>query len=297
MRPAESAAQAALSCLTSFAGGHAATTATDRGGRRNVLEKILNIGGAWTVGETANDAQAHALSARGGAQQAQDGKGTQMNDYEPGERWDVYCAMPTNPASILDVGCGTGHGFATYMKRGVEVVGVDIDEEALREARDQLSEARLFDVTVEPWPERWRGHFDVVAFCDCLEHLRDPWAVLKRVREVLAPGGRVVSSIPNVRQIRIVAKLGLLGAWDYKNIGAGTIQRDHVRFFTRAGVRDMFDEAGYETRFYFPRQTFHLTGPEKVLNRWTGGYLADLLYGSYTTASFVRHEPRQTSWS
>lgn len=205
---------------------------------------------------------------------------------EPGERWDVYCAMPASPRAILDVGCGTGHGFASYRKRGVEIVGLDIDAEALCEARGAVSEARLFDVTADAWPERWRHRFDVVAFCDCLEHLRDPWAVLKRMHEVLADGGRIVASIPNVRQVRILTKLALLGEWDYNNLGAGTIQRDHVRFFTRAGVRDLFAEAGYRTKFYFPKDTFHLQEPERTLNALTGGRLSDLMYGSYTVAAY-----------
>lgn len=174
-----------------------------------------------------------------------------------GERWDVFCALPARPNAILDVGCGTGMGFQTYRERGCRVVGVDIDEEALAEAFPRLDETYLHNVEADVWPQAFTGAFDVIAFCDCLEHLVDPWAVLQSVRPLLTPRGVVVASIPNVRQARIVVKL-LLGRWEYQP-GAGTVQRGHLRFFTRRTVIDMFNEAGYETpRFYFPMKTFHL---------------------------------------
>ena len=45
--------------------------------------------------------------------------------------------------------------------------------------------------------------FDCVVFADVLEHLRDPWAVLRRCREALRSGGHVVASIPNVAYYRV----------------------------------------------------------------------------------------------
>jgi 2-polyprenyl-3-methyl-5-hydroxy-6-metoxy-1,4-benzoquinol methylase len=204
-----------------------------------------------------------------------------------GERWDVFCALPQDPGSILDVGCGVGLGFQTFKRRGVRVVGIDNDPNAVRQAAENLSEAVLLDVERDPWPESFLGAFDVVAFCDALEHLVDPWAALGKVRALLTEQGVVVASIPNVRQVRVVAKLAL-GRWDYVK-GAGTVQRGHLRFFTRRTITDMFDEAGYEgVKFFFPRQTFHLRRPERLLNSITVGRFADLLYGSYTLSARPR---------
>lgn len=198
-----------------------------------------------------------------------------------GERWDLFCAIPEGARSILDVGCGSGKGFQSYRASGVRLVGVDYDPGSVAQARGYLDDARTHNIERDQWPDDFSKAFEVVAFADCLEHLVDPWSALRSVRSLLAPGGVVVASIPNARQIRVVTKL-LLGRWEYVN-AAGTVQRDHVRFFTRQTIIDMFVEAGYqEPKFFFPRETFHLSGIERALNTATLGLATDLLYGSYT---------------
>jgi len=198
-----------------------------------------------------------------------------------GERWDLFCAVPKDVKSILDVGCGTGRGFQSFRQAGVRLTGVDFDARSVEVARACLDDARTHDIERDPWPREFEGAFGVVAFADCLEHLVDPWSALRSVKALLAPDGVVVASIPNARHLRVVAKL-LLGKWDYQK-GAGTVQREHLRFFTRQTVIDMFVEAGYEEpKFFFPRETFHLNGVERTLNTLTFGAATDLLYGSYT---------------
>jgi SAM-dependent methyltransferase len=207
-----------------------------------------------------------------------------MSDYEWGERWDMACALPPNPKAVLDVGCGSGMDFLSLVKRGITVVGVDIDRMAIEKARPRLSEVRFMDVERDEWPAEWHARFDVVAFCDSLEHMGDPWRVLRSVRPLIRPGGRVVVSLPNIRQWRVVIKL-VAGIWRYTE-GPGIMNRGHLRFFTRRTIADLFSAAGYRRPvFYFPRRTFHLSPPERVVNALTFGLMADLLYASYTASA------------
>ena len=209
--------------------------------------------------------------------------------HEPefGERWDAYCALPPDLKSILDVGCGAGIGFQSLRRRGVRVVGVDNDRNAIAAASQRLDEALLIDVERQPWPDRFLGTFDVVVFCDCLEHLADPWRTLASVRSLLSPTGMVIASIPNLRQWRLIVKLAL-GRWDYAT-AAGTVQRGHLRFFTRATIIDMFLESGYQQpNFFFPLRTFHLQPLERMINRLTLGRVKDLLYGSHTISALPK---------
>jgi 2-polyprenyl-3-methyl-5-hydroxy-6-metoxy-1,4-benzoquinol methylase len=207
-----------------------------------------------------------------------------------GERWDLHCAMPPGVRSLLDVGCGTGNGFAGLRERGVRVVGVDHDAGVVAEAQRVLDEARVLDIETAAWPSEFSGAFDVVAFADSLEHLRDPWAILRSARGLLAPGGVVVASVPNVRQVRVVAKLAL-GRWTYVD-GPGTMSNSHLRFFTERTARDLFAIAGYEdVRCHYPRRTFHLRRPERTLNALTGGVLAGLLAGLLYNSLTVSGRP------
>ena len=99
-------------------------------------------------------------------------------------RWDLDCAIPAGARSLLDVGCGAGRGFAALRDRGVRVVGVDHDQDVLEAARDVLDDVVALDLDAAEWPLQFTGAFDVVAFADCLEHLRDPWRVLRSARRL-----------------------------------------------------------------------------------------------------------------
>mgnify|MGYP002655326185 CR=1 FL=1 len=75
-----------------------------------------------------------------------------------------------------------------------------------------------------------------------LEHTTDPLSWLQRARQLLASGGAVITSIPNVGHWSVVADL-LEGRWDYAPVGIHCIT--HLRFFTRHGIEDLFAQAGF----------------------------------------------------
>lgn len=84
--------------------------------------------------------------------------------------------------------------------------------------------------------------YDYVIFADVLEHLVDPWQVLRVIGELLAPEGRVFVSLPNVAHWTIRFRL-LFGRFDYTD--GFLMDRTHLRFFTLASVRQMFANCGY----------------------------------------------------
>ena|SRR5437763_9671801 len=95
---------------------------------------------------------------------------------------------------ILDLGCRAGALTRSYLA-GNEVVGIDVDRRALREAARRGVLTCWADVEQQlPFDD---GEFDVVVAGELLEHVRDPAALLEEVRRVLRPGGRFVGSVPN----------------------------------------------------------------------------------------------------
>ncbi len=84
--------------------------------------------------------------------------------------------------------------------------------------------------------------FDAVVLADVLEHLQDPGALLRKVRDLLTPGAVVVASIPNVAHGSL--RLALLGG-EFRYRDLGLLDETHLRFFTRASIQDLFEEAGY----------------------------------------------------
>ena len=84
--------------------------------------------------------------------------------------------------------------------------------------------------------------FDVVLCSDVLEHLKDPWAVLRKIRDFIEPDGYVVASIPNIGHAAVVLEL-LAGRFAYRPFGL--LDNTHIRFFNRRSVYELFESTGY----------------------------------------------------
>lgn len=162
--------------------------------------------------------------------------------YYHHQRPELVALVPQQARRVLDVGCAAGMMGAALKERGVaEVVGVEINPVAAREAATRLDKVIVGDIEeIElTYPE---GYFDTIVLGDVLEHLRDPWNLLKRLRRYLAEGGKIVASIPNVAHISVIRDL-IRGEWRYADIGI--LDRTHLRFFTLSSIREMFANAGY----------------------------------------------------
>jgi 2-polyprenyl-3-methyl-5-hydroxy-6-metoxy-1,4-benzoquinol methylase len=157
-------------------------------------------------------------------------------------------------AMVLDVGCGTGIVARALAARGCKVWGVEIDPRRAASARTWCHEVLEVDVeTVALSTELAGMKFDTVLFLDVLEHLRDPQVVLADAATVLAPGGSVLLSIPNVTHGALRLEL-LSGKFRYR--ASGLLDRGHLRFFDADGVDELIRQAGFhaETRLRVTRR-------------------------------------------
>lgn len=164
------------------------------------------------------------------------------DDYFAGFRYDVVDLIPSGTQRLLSVGCGAGT-TELYLKheRGIpEVVGIELEPEIAARLEGQLDRVLVGDVeqlTLSYPPE----YFDCILYPDVLEHLVNPWVTLKRHVEMLAPGGTVIISVPNVRYYFSLLRL-LFGEWMYSN--RGLMDRSHLRYFTLGTARQMLSQAG-----------------------------------------------------
>jgi len=146
-------------------------------------------------------------------------------------------------ARVLDLGCGPGSFARQLAAHGCAVTAVDVNPDHVAMTRPYCVDARVVDL------ERQRleaifptERFDVAICADVLEHVRNPLEVLASVRRVLAPGGYVLASIPNIAHGAV--RLALLeGRFDYAPFGI--LDDTHVRFYTRATATALLESAGY----------------------------------------------------
>ena len=107
----------------------------------------------------------------------------------------------------------------------------------------------LFNTEEDPFPYP-DDSFDVVLFCEILEHLlRDPVAVLHEVRRVLRPGGTLIMTTPNVARLENVMHL-VEGANIYDLYSAYAYGR-HVREYTRHELVGLLEFMGFEVEVHF----------------------------------------------
>lgn len=144
---------------------------------------------------------------------------------------------------VIDFGCATGYLAQLLQQQGCEVTGVEINPEAAKIAEHYCKRVVVADLDIVHLAEILPPQsFDVAIFGDVLEHLRDPWRVLKETQHLLSPDGFVVASIPNIAHGSI--RLALLqGKFEYTELGI--LDNTHLRFFTKKTVEDLFEKTGY----------------------------------------------------
>jgi 2-polyprenyl-3-methyl-5-hydroxy-6-metoxy-1,4-benzoquinol methylase len=150
-------------------------------------------------------------------------------------------ALADGPGRVLDIGCSSGYLAGPLVAAGCTVVGVELDPIAGEEARAICEEVVVGDVEELDLPFD-ETSFDVVLCGDVVEHLRDPRAMLERVRPLLRKDGRLVLTTPNVANWSI--RLSLLGGrWRYTE--RGILDRTHTHLFTRKTLVETVSDAGY----------------------------------------------------
>jgi 2-polyprenyl-3-methyl-5-hydroxy-6-metoxy-1,4-benzoquinol methylase len=88
-----------------------------------------------------------------------------------------------------------------------------------------------------------QGYFDLVVCNDVIEHMQDPKKFLKDIRSKLAPGGKMIASIPNLRNAENIMELVVDGNFKYKD--AGILDYTHFHLFTKRSFVEMSTECGW----------------------------------------------------
>lgn len=204
--------------------------------------------------------------------------------YATSERPEIQDLIPLDARRVLDVGCNDG-GFAGWLKRQTpdrEVVGVEPNAVQAAKARD-----RCDVLVVDRYPEALSqidGDFDCVTFNHVLEHMVDPWGALRRTKERLTQNGCVVAVIPNTRYVSVLFDLVLRGTWQYQP--SGLLDITHLRFFTRASLKPLFEDAGLHVDVL---RGANRIGSERwpLASKLVGAVLSDIAYGSFVVRAHV----------
>ncbi len=169
------------------------------------------------------------------------------------------------PKRILDIGCSVGTlGIEIKKKyKGVLVYGIEYDEKMAEYAKKFLDKVICGDIEeIDLLKNFEKEYFDVIIFADLLEHLKNPWEVLKKSKYILKKDGIVIASIPNVRHYSTIVSLVFFNYWPYRNRGIN--DKTHLRFFTIRNIYKMFKDAGF--KIIYLKRKYRIIESPNILN-------------------------------
>lgn len=101
---------------------------------------------------------------------------------------------------ILDVGCAYGYFLKACEDRGFETYGVDISDYAINNAR-KICRAKLKVIDVQKNRIPFKSSaFDAVFLMDVLEHLENPYFLLRETSRLLKKGGILYIHLPLIKR-------------------------------------------------------------------------------------------------
>lgn len=158
------------------------------------------------------------------------------------QRYVSQLAARRPPAGtrLLEVGCGQGEFLVEAQRAGFDVYGVEYAAAAVATARARLGAAgsgaervQVGELAAARFAD---AAFDVVAFFDVIEHVRDPLAFLREVRRILRPNGCVFVVTPSLDSLS--ARLMGRHWMEYK--------LEHLYYFTKKALAAALQQAGFE---------------------------------------------------
>lgn len=183
-----------------------------------------------------------------------------------------------NPRRVLEIGCARGYSLVYFKKEKHSdfVAGVEYVSEVADMARSnsEIDEVICgdFETLQLSYPS---GFFDLIIASHVLEHLKDPWAALKKLSRIMNPDGQLIGSLPNVRNIKVVLPLVALGQWEYRE--QGILDWTHTKFFTKSTIEQLLSSSGFCIERIVPEY-----GPKcDMINSATLGTMSDFLAFAY----------------
>ncbi|MDP9117829.1 MAG: class I SAM-dependent methyltransferase [Actinomycetota bacterium] len=149
---------------------------------------------------------------------------------------------------VLDLGCGQGRHSFEVLRRGADVVAVDLNAEDLSHVEQMvaaMAEAGEIKPPAEPvtlqadaldlpFPN---GSFDRVIASEILEHIGDDGTAIRELARVTRSGGLVAVSVPRRWTEQVCWALSR----EYHSVEGG-----HVRIYQRSRLAALLTAAGLE---------------------------------------------------
>ncbi len=93
---------------------------------------------------------------------------------------------------VLNVGCGRKGQMDFLRTLGYDAYGVDFDIES------DTNKIKFHDLNTQDDLPFDKGFFDVIICQEIIEHIENPWLLMRKIKKVLSPTGLVILTVPNI---------------------------------------------------------------------------------------------------
>ena len=148
---------------------------------------------------------------------------------------DAITRLRPSRGRILDIGTAAGAFLKAAADAGWDATGIEPNGWLAAWGRDRYGvDIRVGSIDEVDLP---RQNFDVVTLWDVIEHTPDPMHVLRRVHDLLVPGGLLIVNYPDI------------GSWIGRLMGRRWpfLSSVHLYYFTRPTITAALDKAGFDT--------------------------------------------------
>lgn len=149
----------------------------------------------------------------------------------------VKTLIPKQHGICLDLGTATGTTAMMLKENGYDVIASDSDIRALKKCKEKGLTTLLLDVEKDEFPYSDKS-VDLITCIELIEHIKNPYNMLKETHRVLKPHGVFIISTPNINWWYLRLK-HLFGIWDIHG-------SDHIRFYTPHILQECLKDFDFE---------------------------------------------------
>ena len=149
---------------------------------------------------------------------------------------------------LVDLGCGSGTALDALCGFYEHAIGLDVSTARLEERIRPIQGWRFVEADLNrpfPLPSE---HARAVLANQVIEHVTDPYHFVSEARRILLPGGILVLATPNIRYLRHLARLVVMGRGPSTGNGEvidGPWDDGHLHYFTHADLRNLLVRCGF----------------------------------------------------
>ena len=123
-----------------------------------------------------------------------------LHEQAPQDELNFYLSYAEKGKKILEPLCGSGRFLVPFLERGFDIIGMDLSKEMLEKLKQKAPNARVMQADIINFTaeEKFDYIFIPSGSISLFTDMNMCWGILKKMKELLAPGGKFVFAVDTV---------------------------------------------------------------------------------------------------